>query len=78
MSRPNTPGGFNLRRTPLPVSGSSSRAPTPLSAKPVISLEEWESRAPLTDEQVQSIATVKDRFGERPLPEKVSFRVQLL
>jgi hypothetical protein len=72
MSRPTTPGGFNLRRTPLPQSGSASRAGTPLAAKPVISLEDWEARAPLSDEEVQSIGLVKERFGERPLPEKVS------
>ncbi|WOO83859.1 Conserved oligomeric Golgi complex subunit 3 [Vanrija pseudolonga] len=77
MSRPTTPGGFNLRRTPLPMasggraSGESSRASTPLAApNRVISLEEWESRAPLSDDQVQSIASVKERFGERPIPEK--------
>jgi len=71
MSRPTTPGGFNLRRQPI-GSGSTSRATTPLSSKPVISLEEWEARSPLSDEQVQSITFVREQFGERPLPEKVS------
>lgn len=76
MSRPATPGGFNLRRTPLPSgSGAASRSSTPLS-KPVISLEEWESKAPLSDEEVQSIVLVKERFGERSLPEKVSYPLQ--
>lgn len=74
MSRPATPGGFNLRRTPLPAgSGAASRAGTPLASKPVISLEEWEARSPLSDEEVQSIALVKERFGERSLPDKVSY-----
>ncbi|CAK9781075.1 Sec34-domain-containing protein [Cutaneotrichosporon oleaginosum] len=70
MSRPTTPGGFNLRRTPLPQSGTASRSGTPLAAKPIISLEDWESRAPLSDEEVQSIGLVRERFGERSLPEK--------
>lgn len=71
MSRPATPGGLNLRRTPLPRSGGTSRAGTPLAAKPVLSLEDWEARAPLSDEEVQSIGLVKQRFGERALPDKV-------
>lgn len=72
MSRPATPGGFNLRRAPI-TSGSAtaSRANTPIQPRQVVSLEEWESKSPLSDEQVQSIAVVKERFGERPLPEKV-------
>lgn len=58
------------------ASGESSRASTPLAApNRVISLEEWESRAPLSDDQVQSIASVKERFGERPIPEKVTSAV---
>lgn len=74
MSRPSTPGGFNLRRPPLPRTASGSRASTPQVTKPtVISLEDWEAKAPLTDEQVSSIASVRDQFGERPLPDKVSF-----
>jgi hypothetical protein len=68
MSRPNTPG-YSIRRPPL-GSGTSSRAGTPLG-KPVISLEEWEARSPLSDEQVQSITFVRDQFSERKLPDKV-------
>lgn len=75
MSRPATPSAFNLRRQPLQSgSGASSRAGTPLASKPLISLEEWESKAPLSDEQVQSISAVKDKFSQRPMPEKVSTR----
>jgi hypothetical protein len=37
-----------------------------------VSLEEWERLAPLTDEQVQSIALVKEKLAQRPLPDKVS------
>ncbi len=84
MSRPHTPA-FNIRRTPINTSSlnltsvttSSSQATPSRSATPsitsrhVISLEEWESRAPLSNEQLQSISLVKDRFGERPVPEKV-------
>ncbi|BEI85442.1 hypothetical protein CcaverHIS002_0508430 [Cutaneotrichosporon cavernicola] len=72
MSRPATPGGFNLRRTPLPQSGAASRAGTPLAAKHVISLGDWEARAPLSDDEVQSITLIKERFSERPLPDKFS------
>ncbi|KAK4688991.1 conserved oligomeric Golgi complex subunit 3, partial [Tremellales sp. Uapishka_1] len=73
MSRSATP---SLARRPLNSSlnvntgSASSRSQTPLSNKPVISLEEWESKAPLTDEQLQSIALVKEAYGSRPLPQK--------
>ncbi|KAK8854795.1 hypothetical protein IAR55_003534 [Kwoniella newhampshirensis] len=80
MSRPQTPA-YQIRRqglnhnpssltlTSTAGSASNSRAATPLG-KAVISLEEWESRSPLSDEQLQSIGLVKERFGERELPEK--------
>lgn len=82
MSRSSTPA-LGVRRPPfhsslnLTTSASStnlngSRSTTPSLSKPVISLEEWEKKAPLTDEQVQSIAQVKEFYGERPLPDKVS------
>ncbi|WWD19057.1 hypothetical protein CI109_103515 [Kwoniella shandongensis] len=79
MSRPHTPAyqirrqGLNnassLNLTSAAGSHASSRAATPLG-KAVISLEEWESRSPLSDEQLQSISVVKEKFGERSLPEK--------
>ena len=85
MSRPHTPA-FNIRRPPINTSSLSltssvnnnasssnlaiSRSVTPLSRN-VISLEDWESKAPLSDAQLQSIALVRERLGERPLPEKV-------
>jgi hypothetical protein len=37
-------------------------------------LEEWERIAPLSDDQLASIAVVKEKLGQRPLPEKVGGR----
>ncbi|WWC90718.1 uncharacterized protein L201_005655 [Kwoniella dendrophila CBS 6074] len=77
MSRSSTPP-FQLRRPNLgsnlnlaagAASASTSRVPTPLG-RTGISLDEWESKSPLTEEQLQSISIVKEKFGERPLPEK--------
>ncbi|WVQ81860.1 hypothetical protein IAT38_003987 [Cryptococcus sp. DSM 104549] len=52
-------------------SASTSRAGTPaLGGRAVISLEEWESKSQLSDEQLGSIGVVRERFGERGLPEK--------
>ena len=74
MSRPQTPA-YTVRRPPInsalnaAVGTGISRTGSP--SKPVMSLEEWESKAPLTDEQIQSISIVKEKLGHRPLPEKV-------
>ncbi|WWC71562.1 uncharacterized protein I206_105520 [Kwoniella pini CBS 10737] len=65
--RPNLGSGLNLPSTA--GSTSTSRVPTPLS-RGGISLDEWESKSPLTDSQLQSISIVKEKFSERPLPEK--------
>lgn len=78
MSRSTTPA-YQLRRPALHIpsasaSSTASRAGTPpssnTSAKQIISLDEWESKSPLSDEQIGSIGAVKARFGERDLPEK--------
>ncbi|WVR00004.1 hypothetical protein IAU59_007146 [Kwoniella sp. CBS 9459] len=77
MSRPTTPAyqvrrpnlGSSLNLSSAAGSASNSRVGTPLS-RGVISLDEWESRAPLSDDQLQSLGAVKERFGERPLPDK--------
>lgn len=79
MSRPTTPG-FNLRRPGIQTTTLTSTSSlgggrsTPSLGKQTISLEDWERLAPLTDEQVQSIAMIKEKYGERPYPEKVSSR----
>ncbi|KAK1927132.1 Sec34-like family-domain-containing protein [Papiliotrema laurentii] len=73
MSRPQTPS-YAVRRPPLnaalntAVGSGISRGGSP--SKPVITLDEWEFKAPLTDTQLQSIAVVKDKLGQRPLPKK--------
>ncbi|WVQ74956.1 hypothetical protein IAR50_004564 [Cryptococcus sp. DSM 104548] len=77
MSRPTTPA-YTVRRqgynsslnTPASATASTSRTGTPAPRNPVISLDEWESKALLSDEQLGSIAVVKDRYGDRPLPAK--------
>lgn len=79
MSRSSTPSyqirrpgiSTSLNQSSAAASASTSRANTPLG-RTVISLEEWESKAPLSDEQLSTIGLVKDRYSERPLPEKVS------
>ncbi|KAI9637525.1 Sec34-like family-domain-containing protein [Dioszegia hungarica] len=40
-----------------------------------ISLEEWEARAPLNDEEVKMVREVGEKLKERPMPEK-QFRAQ--
>ncbi|OCF37934.1 hypothetical protein I316_00158 [Kwoniella heveanensis BCC8398] len=77
MSRPTTPAyqvrrpnlGSSLNLSSAAGSASTSRAGTPLG-RGVISLDEWESKAPLSDDQLQSLGFVRERFGERPLPDK--------
>nr|XP_019044681.1 hypothetical protein I302_06594 [Kwoniella bestiolae CBS 10118]OCF23611.1 hypothetical protein I302_06594 [Kwoniella bestiolae CBS 10118] len=69
LRRPNLGSGLNLASGAGAGSTSTSRVPTPLG-RGVISLDEWESKAPLSDEQLQSISVVKEKYGERPLPEK--------
>ena len=39
-----------------------------------VSLEEWESKAPLKEEELQSVGRVKDGCLDRRLPPKVSAR----
>ena len=47
--------------------------PTPtLQPKPQISLEEWESKAPLSDLALKSVAAIKTASEKSPLPLKVS------
>lgn len=70
MSRPQTPG-YTVRRPPINTQLDrtvSSRAGTP--QRPIISLEDWESKTPLSDDQLQSISRVKETLGERPFPAK--------
>ena len=47
-------------------------APTP--SKPTISVEEWESKAPLLDSAAKSINAIKAASENRPLPPKVTPR----
>ena len=73
MSRSQTPS-YAVRRPPISVNSTvvaQSRSSTPL-ARTVISLEDWESKSPLSDEQVQSISQVREKYAQRPLPAKVS------
>ncbi|KAK6910494.1 hypothetical protein I203_104526 [Kwoniella mangroviensis CBS 8507] len=70
LRRPNLGSGLNLASgAGGQGSTSTSRVPTPLG-RGVISLDEWEGKSPLTDDQLQSISIVKEKYGERPLPEK--------
>jgi hypothetical protein len=75
MSRPTTPG-YNIRRPAINTSFTNStgvsRTASPAITKPGISLDEWESKATLSDAQLDSIRFVKDKLGRRPLPERVS------
>lgn len=72
MQRSSTPA-YQVRRPPLQTSlgsGTTSRSTTPL-VRTNVTLDEWESRAPLSDEAIQSVVSVKERLAERPLPDKV-------
>lgn len=87
MSRSGTPS-FQFRRPNLSgittstaapassstatASGSSRNTGSTSLARTTISLEEWESKAPLSEEEVRSIKVVGDKLKEKPLPEKVS------
>nr|ODO02272.1 hypothetical protein L204_01004 [Cryptococcus depauperatus CBS 7855] len=71
MSRAATPT-YQVRRpgnASTNSAGPSTRAGTPVRPA-VISLDEWEKKARLGKEQLESIVMVKERFGERSLPEK--------
>jgi hypothetical protein len=48
-----------------------SLAPSP-HAKPTLSVEEWESRAPLDDVEVRSVLSLKIKCEEKKPPPKVS------
>ncbi|ORY35518.1 Sec34-like family-domain-containing protein [Naematelia encephala] len=75
MSRSSTPA-YNFRRAPIGNGRASqpSRSATPTLGRNTITLEEWESKAPLSDEQLGSISVVKDKLAQRPLPEKFNAR----
>ncbi|KAG6878890.1 hypothetical protein C0992_006827 [Termitomyces sp. T32_za158] len=49
-----------------------SAAPTPLApqAKPTLSVEEWEAKAPLNDAEISSIAGIKSASEHVPFPSK--------
>jgi hypothetical protein len=81
MSRTSTPA-YTVRRPGInttPGSSQPSRLGSPsLAGRPVISLEEWESKTQLSDEQLSSITYVKEKLGTRPFPEKVSALILLM
>ncbi|THV06633.1 hypothetical protein K435DRAFT_743062 [Dendrothele bispora CBS 962.96] len=63
------------RNVPQPLSVKTPVKQTPASASPLntnLSVEEWESKAPLDDLQTRSVAAVKNRTENIPLPYKVS------
>jgi len=70
MSRPHTPA-YTVRRPPIGQGSGSGIARTTTPSRPIITLDEWESKTSLNENQLQSIAFVKEKLGERPFPEKV-------
>lgn len=50
---------------------SSSTARLAASVQPTITLDDWESRTPLLEDQLASISLVRDACDQRPLPDKV-------
>lgn len=75
MSRPATPA-YQLRRPNLPQGSTSTLAgrSTPTLGRSVISLDEWEAKAPLSDGQLRLVKDVGERLEKRALPAKVSAR----
>lgn len=58
------------RRVDTPsLSRSSSTSP---AIKPPLTVEDWESKAPLSENVTQSIAHLKKACEQRPMPLKVS------
>lgn len=81
MSRSSTPG-FQFRRPNIPgvssnapsttSGGGSGRPAAPTLGRTTITMEEWEAKAPLSEEEMRMVREVGDRLKEKPLPEKVS------
>ncbi|KLO14272.1 Sec34-domain-containing protein [Schizopora paradoxa] len=61
----------NSLKVPVKRTGTPVLAPSPY-AKPTITLEEWESKAPLTDKELRSVSSVQKAQGNKPLPLKSS------
>jgi hypothetical protein len=61
----STPQPLSIK---TPVKPSSSNASTPVTN---LTVEEWESKAPLDDMQIRSVAALKNRTENIPLPYKV-------
>ena len=67
----------NSLKVPVKRTGTPVLAPSPY-AKPTITLEEWESKAPLTDKELRSVSSVQKAQGNKPLPLKVSILMNFL
>ncbi|KAJ3937029.1 MAG: Sec34-like family-domain-containing protein [Lentinula lateritia] len=63
-ARPNT---LAPRASPL------ARSPSGLNSANVLSVEEWETKAPLNDTQIRSVAAVKKASEIKRVPDKVRF-----
>jgi hypothetical protein len=63
----------------LNASSSRRQAATPGgSSRPTITLDDWESRTPLAEDQLASISHVRRARDQRPLPQKVRRFAQLI
>ena len=63
-----------MTSTRAPPRRNQTLLPVPTPARPTISVEEWEAKAPLLDSAMKSINAVKVASENRPLPPKVCSR----
>ena len=60
-----------VKRTATPV------LPSPQPKPVVISLEEWEANAPLSDAEIRCVSAVQKACEDKPLPVKVRYEFDM-
>ena len=66
---------LKMTSTRVPPRRIQTQLPIPTPARPTISVEEWEAKAPLLDSATKSINAIKAASENRPLPPKVCPRL---
>lgn len=57
----------------MAVTTTASRRPVLSIVPRGVTLDDWEAKAPLREDELQSVSQTKSRCSERKLPAKVSF-----
>ena len=60
-----------MSKAPTPSRRAGIPAPSTPQSKPQLTVEKWETRAPLSDMALKSVAVVKAANEKTPLPLKV-------